>query len=66
MEYTVIVTNKCMCRDCGDVIESVFTHHLVHCRCGRVFVDGGTSYLRRGGINLENIIEMSETYTMEI
>jgi hypothetical protein len=30
------------------VIESTRRHHWVSCSCGRVFVDGGLDYSRRG------------------
>jgi DNA-directed RNA polymerase subunit N (RpoN/RPB10) len=39
--------NKIRCNYCGDEIESKFTHDFKWCRCGRVAVDGGPSYLRR-------------------
>jgi len=44
-----------------DIIESRSRHAFVQCGCGAIFTDGGTSYIRRGG-DLENIIDMSETY----
>lgn len=65
MVITVIVSNKCQCRRCGDIIESVFKHNLVYCRCNSIYIDGGTSRLVRGALNLDDILEMSETYEME-
>lgn len=42
-----ILLNKARCDNCGDVIESRFTHDYVSCSCGRLAVDGGKDYLRR-------------------
>jgi hypothetical protein len=61
----VIVSNKCQCRQCGDIIESVGRHSFVSCKCGAIFTDGGRSYIRRGAKDLNDIIDMSETYTEE-
>lgn len=40
--------NAIRCLTCGDVIESRRTHDFVRCSCGRVYVDGGLAYARRG------------------
>lgn len=58
---TVVVVNKCQCARCLDIIESRHRHDFVQCKCGAIFTDGGTEYVRRGG-EIENIIDMSETY----
>jgi len=58
---TVVVVNKCQCARCLDIIESRHRHDFVQCKCGAIFTDGGTEYIRRGG-EIENIIDMSETY----
>ncbi len=42
-----IYSNKIKCRYCGDVIESTYTHDFRTCKCGKVSVDGGLSYLKR-------------------
>jgi len=55
-----ILCNKAKCRKCGDIIESKHRHDFVNCKCGAIFVDGGKDYLRRGGKDLEDIIELSE------
>ena len=57
-----VVVNKAQCKLCGDVIQSTNRHDFVRCGCGEIAVDGGTSYLKRSAKNLENIIELSETY----
>ena len=61
----VVVINKCQCRLCGDTIESKHRHDFVQCRCGSIFTDGGTDYIRRGANNLNDIIDLSETYLEE-
>lgn len=65
MVVDIIVSNKVSCRKCGDIIESLWRHHVVNCRCGAIFIDGGKEYLRRGGNDLDDIIEMSEIYQEE-
>lgn len=42
--------NRCRCKLCGDVIESRRRHDFISCKCGAVFTDGGTDYIRRGWI----------------
>jgi len=42
-----IISNKVRCKHCGDVIESKHRHDFVWCKCGKVAVDGGKSYLKR-------------------
>jgi hypothetical protein len=59
---TVVVVNKCQCALCLDIIESKSRHSFVSCKCGAIFTDGGTSYIRRGAKDLDNIIDMSETF----
>ena len=61
----VVVLNKCQCRKCGDVIESKHRHDFVSCKCGAIFTDGGKSYIRRGAADLNDIIDLSETYEEE-
>lgn len=53
-----IIKNMAKCRVCGTTVESVSRHHLCFCDCGKIFVDGGQEYLRRGG-NLQDIEELS-------
>jgi hypothetical protein len=58
---TVVLRNRCQCRQCGDIIESSSRHDFVSCGCGAIFTDGGLSYIRRGAKDLNDIIDMSET-----
>lgn len=55
----MILKNAAKCLACEDVIESKSVHDFVQCSCGAIFVDGGKSYLRRGG-NLELLEDLSE------
>lgn len=48
MRGTKIISNRAQCLECGDVIESKHRHDFVSCSCGKLFVDGGRDYLRRG------------------
>ena len=43
-----ILINKIRCKNCGDIIESKYTHDFKECSCKSCFVDGGHEYLRRG------------------
>lgn len=61
----VVVVNKAQCKLCGDIIESTHGHDYKQCGCGEIAVDGGKRYIRRSAKNLNNIIELSETYTEE-
>jgi tRNA(Ile2) C34 agmatinyltransferase TiaS len=65
LKREVVVVNKAQCKLCGDVIESKHGHDFVRCKCGEIAVDGGKNYLRRSAKNLDNIIELSETYEEE-
>jgi hypothetical protein len=55
-----ILRNIAGCNKCGDVIESKTRHDFVYCECGNIFVDGGTSYLRRGAVDFDYFIDLSE------
>ena len=56
-----IITNKIQCKNCGDIIESTYTHDWVECSCGRVSVDGGHEYMKRSFKEEGDYIELSET-----
>lgn len=49
---------KCQC--CGDIIESLSTHHFVTCKCGKCSIDGGKEYLKRIGNYVQDFIELAE------
>ena len=65
LKREVVVVNKCQCRKCKDIIESKTRHDFISCKCGAIFTDGGKSYIRRGAQDLNDIIDMSETYEEE-
>ena len=54
-----IYSNKIKCRHCGDVIESTYTHDFRTCKCGKVSVDGGLSYLKRSCEKLDDHFDLS-------
>lgn len=57
-----ILKNKARCRACGDTIQSFERHDFKRCKCGKIFVDGGLDYVRRGGdhADLEELSEYSQ------
>lgn len=61
-----VVRNRCQCRQCGDVIESKHRHDFVSCKCGEIFTDGGTAYIRRGAKDFNNVIDLSEYELKEL
>lgn len=59
-----ILRNRCRCTRCGDVIESQHRHDFQRCKCGTIFADGGTTYVRRGyslESDIEDLTEYAET-----
>ena len=50
MRDSKIIANRVKCLKCGDIIESKHRHDFVACSCGAIFTDGGTDYIRRGGV----------------
>jgi hypothetical protein len=56
-----ILVNRAKCLACGKVLESRYHHDYRVCGCPQqTMVDGGQSYLRRGGADLDMIEELSE------
>ena len=43
-----LLHNRIRCKHCNDTIESHHVHDYRHCSCGKVSVDGGRYYERRG------------------
>jgi hypothetical protein len=57
-----IIVNKVRCKKCNDIIESKHTHDLQYCKCGAIYVDGGTEYQRVGfakGLKEDDCIDYS-------
>jgi hypothetical protein len=48
--------SKIKCLQCGQILESKSRHDFQSCDCpNQTFVDGGTNYLRSGGVRLDLI-----------
>lgn len=44
------------CLQCGAILESKYRHDFQQCDCdNQTFVDGGSDYLRVGGVDLSKI-----------
>ena len=54
-----LVKNQWKCLYCNDVIESKHQHEYTTCKCGKMSIDGGTSYIRLGG-DLDMMQDMCE------
>ena len=65
MKYKKLVKNAIRCKNCGDIIESKYTHDFKFCSCGKVAVDGGLDYLRRCG-NSDDYEDLSTYEYIEI
>jgi len=37
---------KIRCKKCDDIIESKYRHDFKSCKCGKISIDGGSSYLK--------------------
>jgi len=47
---------KIQCPECKKVLHSMYTHDFVICDCpAQTFVDGGDSYIRVGGLQLDEL-----------
>lgn len=55
-----IKRNRVKCQCCGDIIESLSTHHFVTCKCGKCSIDDGKEYLKRIGNYVQDFIELAE------
>lgn len=60
-----IIRNMAKCNICGDIIESKHVHDFKYCKCGRIFVDGGHAYLRRGFKEDGDFTDLSITEEVE-
>lgn len=54
--------NSAKCKLCGDIITSKHRHDFVNCKCGEIFVDGGSWYAKRGAKNFDNCINLIVPY----
>lgn len=56
-----LTVNKVKCLVCGAILESKFRHDFLSCNCeNQTFADGGLDYLRRGGVDMSKVEDMSE------
>lgn len=60
-----IIRNAIRCKACGEVIESTYRHDFKGCSCGRVYVDGGLDYIRRGFTDSPDDFEELSEYREE-
>ena len=54
-----LIKNAFKCLYCNDIIESKHQHHFISCKCGKMPIDGGTSYIRLIG-DLDMMQDMCE------
>lgn len=63
--HKVLTRNAVKCLVCNTVLESKHQHHFVECHCeNRSFIDGGMSYVRIGGKDLDLIENLCEYVEM--
>ena len=62
----IILRNMAQCLVCKDVISSEHEHDYQECSCGRLAVDGGTSYLKRSFANHRKWKELSVVVPLEM
>jgi hypothetical protein len=51
----MIIRNAVRCNKCKEVLQSTHVHDYVECMCGETMVDGGNSYFRYGGNDVETL-----------
>lgn len=55
------------CLECGEILQSKYTHDFVRCSCpNQTFLDGGDEYGRYGGIDMDKIqiIDSTNVYSV--
>lgn len=58
-----VTINKVGCKRCNDIIESKHEHDFRKCKCGLIFIDGGTTYQKHGlSVNLTEEKDRIENY----
>ena len=59
--HNKIIKNKAKCLGCGEVLESTSRHDFKMCNCNnQLHVDGGLNYIKRGAVDINLVVEMSE------
>lgn len=46
---------KYRCKLCGDIVQSMYRHDWKSCKCGEIFIDGGSAYTRLGAKDFDNL-----------
>ncbi len=60
MKNHPIILNMVACKGCKQVLISRSVHHFLQCSCpNKTICDGGNEYLRRGGMDMDLIEELS-------
>ncbi|PZD83282.1 hypothetical protein DTX80_17580 [Bacilli bacterium] len=57
-----ILVNKVRCKKCDDIIESRHSHDFKVCKCGAIYIDGGTDYQKYGWGSPSNLGSSAEEY----
>ncbi len=61
MSETIFI-NAIVCKKCNDILVSTHQHDFKFCKCGKVSVDGGQDYCKRGfSKDLDEYAELSVT-----
>lgn len=60
----VVLSNRAMCKFCSDIVESSDSFSKNFCRCGKIYVSGGTQNVLQHPE--DSLINLSETYDMEV
>lgn len=51
--------NRAKCKLCGDIIESMHSTDLQACKCGQIYVDGGTA-MACGSYDWKNFLRVDD------
>lgn len=65
-ERQIILRNMAQCLYCKDVVTSEHEHDYKECSCGKLAIDGGTSYLKRSFANSRKWRELSVVVPLEM
>ena len=59
MKKQIIIINSARCKKCHEEIFSTWVHDFSTCHCGAISVDGGTDYLKRSAMDLDDYEDTS-------
>jgi len=60
MPWNIIKLNKAQCKYCDDIVLSTDDNLKNKCTCGKLIIDGGSSFLSRSGDRGVDYKELSE------